>query len=281
MRLTLEVSVKMNAGMPSMVLTATKDNAQTVQIPYSPEMSLAEIFKRFDGMATEPQGITRGDILKTKQLLKSNDDIEEPQEIPQPERIIFDPVDESEIQREDLVKVTNVLPRFKDQSGTELNDPGIVNGGIYRVYKVGQNTLAMPDPDNLDAPAKMTKVVNYYELIDDKSPNPRILQAFPSEVILHKKREKKRSIVKNVISALLKCTECQTELGLVLTGDKYKGPCHNCGHANEIERRIVFCENYTCKDSQGNKSKVEIFLYDGSYQGSCGNCKVGITKKKV
>jgi hypothetical protein len=191
-----------------------------------------------------------------------------------PQSIIEDT--STEIQREDLIRITNIMPRFNDIGGKELMDSGLVNGGIYRVFKVHQNMVTLPDK-----PDVLTKIINSYEVIDDHSAQPRLLSAYPQEVQLYKKREKIHSGKGNgIVSEFLKCPECNEINALLLDGDYFVGLC-KCGHENKIERLTVLCPNDKCvNEITKERSKVSIFLYGDTYKGICGQCKQGIARKK-
>ena len=177
------------------------------------------------------------------------------------------------IQREDLIQVTNIIPGLKDAGGNELIDRGIVQGGIYRVAKINQQGLVIPDK-----PDEITFVVQSYEVIDDKSAIPRRLSVFPSEVQLHKKRTKDKSIKTGKVSEFLKCQNCEKENALVLDGNQYIGKCLDCGADNKIERKIEKCSNEKCLDANGNRSVVALYKYGDEFSGKGGTCG-WVTKK--
>ena len=181
----------------------------------------------------------------------------------------------SEIQREDLVKVVNVVKGLSGADGQELSPrQGVYAGGIYRVWKVNQNLVTLPD-----RPDELTRIVNSLEVIDDKSARPELITLFPNEVVLHQKRKKAHSVVEVKKSEFLKCQVCGETNALILFGDKYEGKC-KCGSFNSIERIIVPCENEKCVDKDKHRNQVSLFLTGESYIGSCGVCKTGMEKKK-
>ena len=150
------------------------------------------------------------------------------------EPIVMQSNNDTEIQREDLIKVVNLAVGLKDMSGNELVDRHITAGGIYRVLAVSQVTVALPDK-----PDELTKIVQHYEVIDDKSARPERLIVLPSEVALYKKG---RTAPEKpmVMSELYKCGFCNTENALLLdtAKNKYVGKCINpeCGKDIEIDR---------------------------------------------
>ncbi len=183
--------------------------------------------------------------------------------------------DSTEIQREDLVRLVSVTKGLSDAGGNELSPrQGISPGAIYRIFKVHQTLVVLPDK-----PDELTKIVQYYEAIDDSSARPELVTLFPHEIVLHKKRDKAHSVVKVVFSEFLKCSECGDTNALVLNGSTFKGDCQKCGHHNEIERMIELCSNEKCVDSGKKRTQVSLFLYDGKFQGSCGTCKTPMVKE--
>lgn len=182
---------------------------------------------------------------------------------------------ETEIQREDLVKVVSMVKGLSDAGGQELAPrQGVYTGGIYRVYKVHQTLVTLPDK-----PDELTRIINSLEVIDDKSPRPELIILFPNEVVLYQKRKKSHSVVELKKSTFLKCQECGAENAFVLNGDKYEGPC-KCGFFNSIERIILPCDNEKCLNVKKERNTVSLFLSGDKFSGACGNCKQGMERSK-
>jgi hypothetical protein len=280
MKLTLDISVKPERGLPLMFLSAEKDG-KVLDLKYDPALTISDLFEKFEGVTGEKQETVTMPIRLQSSMprtdeLASSQEKEEPLKT-QPKVGDFNP---EEIQREDLIQIQNVMSGLKDASGNELSKrEGIKQGGVYRVLKINQNIITTPDPQNPEGEPIMTKIVNSYEVIDDKAPRPERLSVFPSECVLFKKREKKISIVKPVFSEFLKCPNCGEVNALVLKGNKFEGSCGKCGEKNSIERVIELCPNEKCVDAGKARSKVACYLYEGKFVGTCGNCKTSVEKE--
>ena len=320
MKLTLDISVQEVEGFPQTMLTVMTET-KVVSIPFEKKLTLDEILSHANkGEANQlppgsviwkKEGESNEDAILRARKNKYQTEIVE--SVPYSEvkrRVIETPMSHAEleatmvlktdgeppppnqpkvgdfnpneIQREDLIQIQNVMSGLKDASGNELvKREGIKSGGVYRVLKINQNIITTPDPANPDGEPIMTKIVNSYEVIDDKAPRPERLSVFPSECVLFKKREKKISIVKPVFSELLKCANCGEVNAFVLKGNKFEGVCPKCNEKNSIERVIELCQNEKCVDAGKARSKVACYLYDGKFTGVCGTCKTSVEKELV
>ena len=273
MKLTLDISVKAERGLPLMFLTAQKDG-KVLDLKYDPALTLSDLFEKFEGMADDKERIIEP-LVQSLGIERGTRPVPASQPDPLPEAEPVPVKDNSQtIQREDLVQVTNLIPGLKDEGGNELVDRGIIQGGIYRVMKINQNVLVLPDK-----PDEMTTIVNSYEVIDDKSAIPRRLSVFPHEVQLYKKRLKDKSIKTGKVSELLKCSACGKENAFVLDGSSFVGKCADCAAENKIERVIEKCVNEKCVDTGGVRSSVALYHYGEEYSGQCGTCKTAMSKK--
>ncbi len=270
MKLTLEISVKPVAGLPLMFLTAQKDG-KTLDVKYDPDIRLSELFVSFEGMAEDKPIIPVEPRVPPASVSRETETPFHDEPTQEPVRAgDFNP---DEIQREDLIQLSNVQKGLCDMSGNELDKRQVKQGGIYRVLKVHQQVIAMPNLENPEGEPKMTKIVNSYEVLDDKAATPERLVVFPQECVLYKKREKKFSIVKPVFSEFLKCQNCGEMNAFVLKENKFEGVCPKCQEKNSIERMIELCSNEKCLDAGKARSKVSLFLYGEKFTGVCGNCK--------
>ena len=269
MKLTLDISVKPEKGLPLMFLTAQKDG-KTLDLKYDPALTLSDLFEKFEGMDVENPILletTRSAMQADGKYVAEKMDEAIVRELGQ-----SIPDNSNKIQREDLVQVTNMMQGLKDKDGSEMVDRGIVQGGIYRVMKINQNMIVMPDK-----PDELTAIISSYEVVDDKAAIQRRLAVFPSEVTLYKKRTKDKSIKTNKVSEILKCSSCGKENAFVLNGSKFEGKCGECGADNSIERITDLCPNEKCL-SNGERSKMNLYQYDGKFSGACGQCKATVTK---
>lgn len=228
-------------GKPSLVvLVVMFDNGNQVRVPYEAGKTIADLY--FDIKKLDKQGAGTalgGENITTLLPIDIKKEQQHRKEMVYPGVTMSEPeakplaVDQSlTIQREDLVKVVNVLPRFKDQTGNELMDPGIEAGGIYRVMKINKAVIVDPSTQEL------VDCVNNYEIINDKSATPVRLIAYPGEVVLHQKRKGKISKVTRM-EEIVKC-ECGFDNSLFLNNktNKYEGVCSNpeCGQSLVADR---------------------------------------------
>ena len=116
-----------------------------------------------------------------------------PTESPAPKSDSHEPNGETvansnDLQKQDKVKVVGYIAGLKDASGNELAPrPGVVPGGIYRVEKINQTIITIPDPDH-EGESKMEKIINSIEAINDASDRPELVTLLPGEFVLYKKR---------------------------------------------------------------------------------------------
>ena len=289
MKLTLDISVQEVDGFPQTMLTVMTET-KVVSIPFEKKLTLEEmlchakkgeentlplgsvIFKKSNETNAEAMSRASSEVPKKPDPYIHENGITEPEE-DSAKAVKKD--QSNEIQKEDLIQVTNMIHGLKGMDGSELIDRGIVQGGIYRVAKINQVSLVMPDK-----PDELTVIVQTYEVIDDKSAIPRRLSVSPQEVSLFKKRLKNKSVKIKKMSEFLKCEKCGEMNALVLEGNNFVGTCGGCGEKVDIERVIENCTNDKCRDSSGARTKVSLFLYGEEFSGVCGTCRASISHRR-
>jgi hypothetical protein len=185
---------------------------------------------------------------------------------------------ETDIQREDKVKLIAIVAGLKDASGNELSPrQGLVTGAVYRVVKVNQTIITVP---GANGESELKKFINSLEVIDDTAPRPERITVLANEVQLYQKRGK-QPFSFGVISEILRCPACGHDNAFILDGDSFKGTCDNCKQIVSVSRLIEFCSNEKCLDSNKNRSKVALYLYGNKYAGVCGVCKTQTEKVNV
>jgi hypothetical protein len=136
-------------------------------------------------------------------------------EVPLVPSVAVPPVEDNQIGREDLVRCIKVEPRAKDAP------IDIVVGNIYRVLKVHGPILTID--------GKLKKMIDGFDVIDDKSETPRRIFAAPSEMEFYQKRKPAPPKVIGKFESTFLCPHCFILMVAVKEDDgKYHGKCMSC-----------------------------------------------------
>jgi hypothetical protein len=249
-------------GVPQIVILVVKfDDGKTKRIPYPADKTISALYQDLNAIAPQvaeaPPEVIEDIVVMGGMADKPKEHIATFTNRPQPKA----QEDLSNvICKEDIVTLIKLNPR-EFQSGTV--SPLIV-GMDYRVLKVIGPTIPTPDGKGIK------KIIQGFEVIDDRAPTPERMVVTPDEVQLKSKRLSQVIKKTQSVEEMLPCPDCRTLNALTLVGTDFKGTCEACGKDIDIGRVIKKCSSVGCGQ------EVSCFDVGGKYEGLCGKCKAKI-----
>lgn len=253
-------------GIPTMVVLVVKfDDGKQKRIPYAADRSIATLYEDLNSISSKVTGVSINDVEELENLNHKPITLEDISRIPveverlsknKPSRLLAS-IDKSNIiEKEDIVTLINL-----DEGRNKDATCSLIVGQELRVIGVISTGVTLPGTDEI------TKIVQGYDVVNDKGDRPERTRVFPNEVALLRKRTAPVIVKNNAISEILNCTHCNAPNALVLDGDCYKGECTDCHLDISISRVIKVCRTDKC----GND--VSCFDVGGKYKGKCNKCQ--------
>ncbi len=250
-------------GVPTLVVLVVKfDDGKQKRIPYQADKTISELYKDLALIAPK----VSNDAMITPLLHDVIEDIKKeitPEKFSEKISNMSESLDKmvrenksNTIEKEDIVTLTMLDPgRNKDATCN------LIVGQELRVISVISTGVTLPGQDEI------TKIVQGYDVVNDKGDRPERTRVYPNEVTLLRKRTAPVIAKNNVVSEILNCPSCNAPNALGLDGDTYKGECTDCHNDIAITRIIKKCQTANCgKD-------VSCFDVGGKYQGKCNQCQ--------
>lgn len=251
-------------GVPTLVVLVVKfDDGNQKRIPYPAGKTISELYQDLASIAPKvsndaPVFIPGMDLEQSAEFVNKFSSKPLPVTIQalEPKPLI----DKSNtIEKEDIVTLTMLDPgRNKDATCN------LIVGQELRVISVVSTGVTLPGSDEI------TKIVQGYDVVNDKGDRLERTRVFPQEVALLRKRTSPVIAKNNVVSEILNCPSCNAPNALGLDGDTYKGTCTDCKSDIAITRIIKKCQTAQCGRD------VSCFDIGGKYQGKCNQCQATI-----
>lgn len=248
-------------GVPTMVVLVVKfDDGKQKRIPYAADRSIATLYEDLASIAPKvvdemiiTNGIEIEDSPSVVEVHKDSIKI-------YTQKNNDHPKDKSNvIEKEDIVTLVRL-----DEGRNKDASCNLVIGQELRVISVVSTGVTLPGSDEI------TKIVQGYDVVNDKGDRPERTRVFPNEVALLRKRTSQIIPKNNVVSEILNCPSCNAPNALGLDGDTYKGICTDCKIDIAITRIIKKCQTDKCGRD------VSCFDVGGKYQGKCNQCQATV-----
>lgn len=202
-----------NGETKNIIIHVTFENGKKIQFPYVASKTLSELYSDVENFSDEK--IVASPITPIPVIVSQAATV--------PLAVAAPPITgNEEIGREDLVKCVKVEDRGR---GATVD---ISVGGIYRVLQVKGTTIPID--------GKMTRIVDGYDVIDDKAPIQRRIAVLAHEVVFYQKRKQPIPKIAGKIEHRSPCPTCRADMILYKedTGI-FKGTCQLCGTETEKE----------------------------------------------
>lgn len=251
-------------GVPQIVIVVVQfDDGKKKRLPYPADKTLSALYQDLQAIAPQVAELPQDIIIANGQ-----DDTKILEMSPKPiyqykERVPGDLaaklIDKSNIiEKEDFVTLIRI-----DEGRDKEHSFLLMVGQELRVLSVISTMVTLPGHDDI------TKVVQGYDVVDDKAARPERTRVFPHEVALSRKRTAPIIPKNSKIEEILPCPGCNSPNSLALEGTDFKGTCASCGLDITIARIIKKCLTDNCK-----KDAIAVSCFDvgGKFQGKCNTC---------
>jgi len=196
-------------GQAHMIIVhVTMDSGKKVQFPYEADKPISELYKSVLNISDEKIVVPLATVPLVSVATPAA-------EVSLSSSVAVPPVEDNQIRKEDLVRCIKVEPRAKDAP------IDIAVGNIYRVLKVHGPVLTID--------GKLKKIIDGFDIIDDKSETPRRIFAAPSEMEFYQKRKPAPVKVIGKFESIFLCPYCFIMMVATKEDDgKYHGKCMSC-----------------------------------------------------
>jgi hypothetical protein len=204
------------------IVAVTMDDGKFIRFPYSAERTFSDLIFDIDAKIT-CAGFGVRPNLRYENVVPSPSNastevrsgLSAAAEVSLSSSVAVPPVEDNQIRKEDLVRCIKVEPRAKDAP------IDIAVGNIYRVLKVHGPVLTID--------GKLKKIIDGFDIIDDKSETPRRIFAAPSEMEFYQKRKPAPVKVIGKFESIFLCPYCFIMMVATKEDDgKYHGKCMSC-----------------------------------------------------
>jgi hypothetical protein len=190
------------------IVHITLDSGKKIQFPYEANLKISDLYESLKNITDEKIVVPLATVPLVSVATPAA-------EVSLSSSVAVPPVEDNQISREDLVRCIKVEPRAKDAP------IDIAVGNIYRVLKVHGPVLTID--------GKLKKIIDGFDIIDDKSETPRRIFAAPSEMEFYQKRKPAPVKVIGKFESTFLCPHCFILMVAVKEDDgKYHGKCMSC-----------------------------------------------------